>query len=475
MSSDVIGADRDRLPPGGHIQRFFDKFLFLIAFVLGAGGILAAKSLGLGQIPATIWPVSILLLYALYVIVVARARLREDQAGDNVYYLGFLFTLTSLAYALVLFSADSTNTQDIISNFGIALATTIVGLALRIFLNSMRQEPVEIEREARLELSAAASALRSELDAAVLDFNSFRRATQQSIAEGMEEISSQATDKLTSAVDQFSSASNEMLGTIEDAFADFSENSKQLSKASQQTVRALAKLVERVESIEAPSDLFQQKLSPTLDSIQQVAQRMNERELAEQKRLEQLSTSIGGWSEALSNGQQTSETISRQAEQMSAVVARFESLDERFASFESAIGSAVRDITREVPKQISGITELIEDAYQRANAVTGAFESLSQQQKSQVLDPLSHVVDGSGDIVEAMKALSGQLKTVTDQVASAAQSQIDTVRAHNESLASELHKSQGATLKVQEALIEMISGIERNVRARRQSEQNTDA
>ena len=56
-------------------------------------------------------------------------RLRDDQSGDNLYYMGFLFTLTSLAVSLYQFSAAG-SAEQIVQNFGIAIASTIAGITL---------------------------------------------------------------------------------------------------------------------------------------------------------------------------------------------------------------------------------------------------------------------------------------------------------------------------------------------------------
>jgi len=69
-------------------------------------------------------------------------RLRDDQSGDNLYYMGFLFTLTSLGVSLYQFSVERA-AEEIVQNFGIAIASTITGIALRVVFNQMRRDPVE--------------------------------------------------------------------------------------------------------------------------------------------------------------------------------------------------------------------------------------------------------------------------------------------------------------------------------------------
>src|SRR6202023_3370213 len=125
----------------------------------------------------TLVPVLIMVIYALLLGLTRLFRLRDDQSGDNLYYMGFLFTLTSLAISLYQFSITN-SVEHIVQNFGIAIASTIAGIALRIFFNQMRRDPIEVEHTTRLELADASRKVRRELESTVLEFGSFRGATQ---------------------------------------------------------------------------------------------------------------------------------------------------------------------------------------------------------------------------------------------------------------------------------------------------------
>ena len=101
--------------------------------------------------------------------------------------MGFLFTLTSLAVSLYQFSAAG-SAEQIVQNFGIAIASTIAGIALRIFFNQMRRDPVEVEATARLELAEASRRVKRELESTILEFGYFRRMTQQSVSDALDEV-----------------------------------------------------------------------------------------------------------------------------------------------------------------------------------------------------------------------------------------------------------------------------------------------
>src|SRR3989304_9855767 len=59
----------------------------------------------LHQVIVTVAIVVVMLAYAFLVYSVPRLRVRLDQAGDNAYYLGLLFTLMRMAFALYEFGA----------------------------------------------------------------------------------------------------------------------------------------------------------------------------------------------------------------------------------------------------------------------------------------------------------------------------------------------------------------------------------
>ena len=112
------------------------------------------------------------------------------QAGDNLYYLGLLFTLGSLIFALVqlfLLQQDDDElrrrTRELIGNFGIALTSTVAGILGRILLQSLSDEtddgqPDTEVREAPPSVSDSVMALRRRLRESTDAFSHFTRVTQ---------------------------------------------------------------------------------------------------------------------------------------------------------------------------------------------------------------------------------------------------------------------------------------------------------
>jgi hypothetical protein len=262
--------------------------LFFAVVAAGAAYIIFSKLHGFGALAVTLVPVLIMIFYALVLGVARLFRLRDDQSGDNLYYMGFLFTLTSLAVSLYQFSAVG-SAEQIVQNFGIAIATTIAGITLRIFFNQMRRDPIEVEHTARLELAEASRKVRRELEGTVLEFSYFRRATQQSITEALDEVTTtlnQARDRIINQLEEFARASTTPLerasaqsgATIEEvstrisrAFdataAQIRDASGELSRSSTALVTSINTVVSRLTAMQTPEHIIEIKLSPMIQGL----------------------------------------------------------------------------------------------------------------------------------------------------------------------------------------------------------------
>jgi hypothetical protein len=217
------------LPPG-----LLSGLIFFGVVALGSGYIIFSKLHDFGAVAVTAVPVLIMIGYA--AMLSARLfRLRDDQSGDNLYYMGFLFTLTSLAVSLYQFSAAG-SAEQIVQNFGIAIASTIAGITLRIMFNQMRRDPVETEATSRLELAEASRRVKRELESSILEFSYFRRVTQQSITDAVDEV----RESIGNAHRQFN---GEMEKLATSTSLPFEESSKlsgaTLSSLNQRTVEVL--------------------------------------------------------------------------------------------------------------------------------------------------------------------------------------------------------------------------------------------
>jgi hypothetical protein len=200
-----------RIPDSSH--SLAPPLVFGIFTLAGVAFIVAAKLLEQNPFVVTFTPVLLMLGYAAMILLARPLRLRDDQTGDNFYYMGFIFTLTSLGVSLYQFTGDA-SVAEIVRNFGIAVASTITGIALRIFFTQLRRDPVEVEAVARYELADASRRVRRELDGMLMEMAHFRRTNQQMLEEGFEEIRGQVQHATTNHLSVMSTLADEALSHI---------------------------------------------------------------------------------------------------------------------------------------------------------------------------------------------------------------------------------------------------------------------
>lgn len=180
-----------------------DKVVLALAFVAGVGGGITLKVMGVHPFFAAGFSAVVLVLYAVLAYASTSLRLEPEVIGDNSYYLGFLFTLTSLSVTLYFVVESGADDRaklipEVISGFGVALVSTIVGVFIRVLMMQFRLDVVSRERETRVEIDQSARQLRSELALSLQQMKTFSVESLQHSAEREAEFK-RATDMLVSA------------------------------------------------------------------------------------------------------------------------------------------------------------------------------------------------------------------------------------------------------------------------------------
>jgi hypothetical protein len=269
--------------------------VFMSFVAAGCAYIILAKLKGIEPFYVTFVPVGTMIAYALLISLARGLRLRDDQSGDNLYYMGFLFTLTSLGVSLYQFSATRA-AEEIVQNFGIAIGSTIAGIGLRVIFNQMRRDPVEVEQRMRLELAEAARRVRRELDSSVVEFAYFRRNAQQAAADSfghvterfddvvakllasLEEVTAKLAVPVEAAARQLGDATGEvtrsMGATLAASVAQLSTETEKLSSRVGAISGALDDTAVKLNSMQTPDHVFADHLEPVMQALAQAADRI---------------------------------------------------------------------------------------------------------------------------------------------------------------------------------------------------------
>ncbi len=309
-------------------------------------------------------PIIILIAYTVTAYFFRRLRLRYDQIGDNCYYLGFLFTLTALSIALYDFRGLQVQIGTIVSNFGVALASTILGVILRVIFSQMREDPIEVEEQSRYELAQASAMLKDELFASVRDMNNFRGVMQQSIAESFEEVNEKSKEAILNAAEELAAAAQSINEEIASRNEQLNERFDRFNDLTQRSVASLETLVESMERVRPPNELINDAFNHSVNSMRQLSEEiqkiysvsMQQREATEAA----IAASAGGMRDISNNFEKLTGSDSP--------------LQRVTSNLENAT-SSLQSLSREVSNASKALTESVE-VHQQSLA---AFKAVSTE------------------------------------------------------------------------------------------------
>jgi len=264
--------------------------LFAIALVL------KVSASGLGWYLQSPWllgfvvPLFIMGMYIVLGIYRRDSDVSDDKFADSAYYLGFIFTITSIIFSLFDLPNIGTRIQDIAVRFGAAMVSTVLGLGVRVYLVSFRADvsdairdaedallgatrtfterlTMSLERlqdfESRVDLAARSSVERVNLQVEALSKNHAERLTgfftelttqnQEVFAKALDEVVG-ASSRLSVSVDEYAKSMNAHLGSIEARVTDFA-----------------AAVTARLQNTTFPDDYFAKRLAAPLEQLELAA------------------------------------------------------------------------------------------------------------------------------------------------------------------------------------------------------------
>lgn len=402
-----------------------DQWLFFVLAMAGAVSILSMKSLGAHQFVVTMFPVSLIIGYAVFALVTKRYRIREDKVGDNCYYLGFIFTLVSLSYALWVYDPSGAGVELIVTNFGIALATTIVGLILRIFFNQMREDPQEVEREVRYALADAARDLRSELNDITTQMEDFKRRIVQIVEEGIVDIHQRSSEALQKNVDTFNTSTRQVIEAVDNTLRGYEGSGRRMNEVAEMTVTAVTQLARRVEAVNISPEMVSGKLDPVIQQLAEIVDNVAKREASNTKALQALKKNLDG-----------------------------------------AVSSAA-DLQTALASGASGVKQNIEDMVGGLNAITqGAAQSM-EVNKRLTSEMSAAVTAFRGEVERLGKDIGADVAKVTAQT----NGLLETMKLQHKTLAEHAAETRNladegrdAVAEVQQSLISLTRAVTESVR-----------
>lgn len=162
-------ADAARRNPRKSVLRestflFKGKTLFVFCTVAGSVSIFASDPLGSPIFIGVVVPIVLMLAYLYFGIKGFVDTIDTETFADSVYYMGFLLTLISLSAALFYLRNENPSLNLLVSKFGLALFTTIVGLAARVTMVNFQIKGSQARHYAEEKLSTSVERFANDLE-----------------------------------------------------------------------------------------------------------------------------------------------------------------------------------------------------------------------------------------------------------------------------------------------------------------------
>lgn len=321
-----------------------DKYWFFLMFVAGGLSILLLDIFEQPKAASIVVSGTCIVIYAAAALFVRALKARPDQVADNSYYLGLLFTLASLSLALFRFASTAGGTEPIIRNFGIAISSTIIGLALRVLISQFREDPADLEEEARFALAETVRKLRADLDQASAEMQRFADGVRQALQETAVEAAETSGAAIKAATAKFEKATGRLEQRMERTATLLDGNATLLEAAFGRINDSFAQISNKVAAIEVDEHLVTAALSGPVEALtgsivelQAKAGREGEKLDAGIERLEALHAAVGALGEAADRLSDASRELGSAQDGVAGLTARCSQLT---TALESASASA---------------------------------------------------------------------------------------------------------------------------------------
>jgi len=265
--------------------------LFLVAVVLKVSSAVLGWYLNL-QWALGFWVP--LLVMAAYVAIGLKRQDRDvsdEKFADSCYYLGFIFTVTSIVVSLLDLPYIGDRIQDIAVRFGAAMVSTVFGLVVRVYLVSFRQDASDALKLAEDTVLEAATRFREQLLMAQEKFVDFQgqvtKATEATVESTRLQVEKLSTDHSARLEQLFAALNTRHQSAVEAALGEVRTASERMTlavdgyidgmKASlgglERRVDAFGDAVTaRLKTTTFPDDFFASRLQAPVDGLRQATQ-----------------------------------------------------------------------------------------------------------------------------------------------------------------------------------------------------------
>jgi hypothetical protein len=263
------------------VQRLFIITIILKVGVSILGWIFQHQwSLGFGA------PLAIMVIYIFLGLKRQDREVTDEKFADSCYYLGFIFTITSIILSLFDIPNIGIKIQDIAVRFGAAMVSTVMGLTVRVYLVNFKQDMADAIKNTENAVIEASLKFREQLAISYEKLRDFQsevdtasKATVERVNMQIEALSKNYAEKLSEFFIDLNKGNQEaftkVLSEIRTASLQLSELVNGYSQGVRENLGSIEARViafaeaitERLKTTTFPDDYFAKHLEAPLDKL----------------------------------------------------------------------------------------------------------------------------------------------------------------------------------------------------------------
>lgn len=337
----------------------------------------------------------------------------DEKFADSCYYLGFIFTITSIVFSLFDLPSIGERIQDIAVRFGAAMVSTVAGLIVRVYLVSFRPDSSDALKDAEDAVLEAAQKFREQLVMAYEKFGDFQaqvtKATEASV-EGVRlqveklsqdhstrmervfvELNERNQQAVTSALDGVRSATERMTHAVDGYVGSMQSSLQSLGDKVDAFGHAVT---DRLKTTTFPDDYFASQLAGPVEQLKAASNEVS-------REVRAAASGAGEAAAALSAAIRKLKAKTTQAEESLDTIVRLTTAQH---SLFDVSASQLEQL-----KQLASLMAEVQQALSAATAATAANAESNAQVQSQVTDMVAAVKDSERALVAALGKVSEML------------------------------------------------------------------
>ena len=308
-----------------------------------------------------------MIIYGIYVYS-NRKKPNVNTIADSAYFLGFLFTITSISLALYFLTPNekdlSTQFNRIIQIFGFALITTIIGLLIKVCVVNLKPDLDDLSENIMENLHESVSLFDDELVNAIERFQEI----DQQLSDRYTDFTNKVIRMEKDTLEKTSGHLDHIITNSGQELEKFINESGQslttsMEESSKTLTAILTKVVKDIEeggkALDVPSDLFTDKLSEPLSNMKNQINEFNN----------ELSEVIKSQRAIASNTEKVSKIVTNLAEKMD--------IAEKLPDFVTVIDNSINEINL--------MTDTLKNTGNKLNEITQSFEKVIEDGKEKII------------------------------------------------------------------------------------------